>query len=129
MAYRIETFGDGDYNAGELGVSASVHAVKIEDALDSIFGELKRMKTQKVDQKTIERVKRMTKYHVAKVFENNEGHVGAIEMSLDEGMTPDRVLKELDKVTPERVLEVADKYLPNREDGKYVLYIRNPLKN
>lgn len=128
LAYRIETFGDGSYNAGEIGVSASVHAGKIEEALDSVFGEFERMRTQEVDEKTIDRIKRTIKYGFAKTFETNEGHVSAIEIRLDEGLTPDHVLKKFDEVNPERVLEVSNRYLPDKENGNYVLYIRDPLK-
>ena len=127
LAYNIDTFGDGYYNAGELGVNALVHAEKIEESLKSIFEEFERMKTQRVDEKTIERIKRGAKYNVAKAFETNEGQVSAIEGKLDEGITPDYFLGKFDKVTPERVMEVSNKYLPDREDGKYILYIRDPL--
>ena len=31
-------------------------------------------------------------------------------------------------MTPEDIMEVANRYLPDREDGKYILYIGDPLK-
>ena len=47
---------------------------------------------------------------------------------LDNGLTPESFIEGYDKVTSERVMEVANKYLPDRENGNYVLYIRDPLK-
>ena len=69
----------------------------------------------------------MAKYGLAKQFESNEGHVSAIEGKLDSGLTPELITKGYNEVTPKRIMEVANKYLPDREDGKYLLYIRNPL--
>lgn len=128
LAYSINTYGDGFYNAGEIGINASVHAGKIEEVLEYTFGEFERMKTQEVDEKTIDRIKRTIKYGFAKTFETNEGHVEAIEVELNEGITLNHVLEEFEGVTSNRVMEVANRYLPDREDGKYVLYIRDPLK-
>lgn len=128
LAYDIGTFTSGYYNAGEMGVSASVHATRIDEAVGSIFSELERMKAINVDQETLEIVKRTIKYNFAKAFETNEGHASAIGVRLDEDLDPDRALKEFDRVTPEKILEVSNKYLPERENGKYILYIRDPLK-
>ena len=128
LAYSVYSWRNGDYSVGEMGVKASVHAGRIEESIDSIFEEFKRMKNQKVDQKTIDKIKRVAKYNLAKAFETNEGHVSAIEGKMDEGLTPDSFLAGYDQVTPERVIEVANRYLPEREAGKYVLHIRDPLK-
>ena len=81
-----------------------------------------------VSDRSVDRIKRISKYNIAKTFESNDGHVSAIEAKLDEGLTPDLFIDGLDRVTPDRVMEVANKYLPDREKGKYVLYIRDPLQ-
>ncbi len=128
LAYNIETIVDGDYNAGELGINAAVPANRIDEAVDAIFEEVQRMKTQKSNDRSVDRIKRKVKYKIAKNFESNDGHVSAIEAKLDEGLTTDLFIEGFNRVTPDRVIEVANKYLPDRERGKYILYIRDPLK-
>lgn len=128
LAYNISTSYNGDYNCGEWNANASVPANRINEAVDTLFGEIERIKTQKVPDKTIDRIKRSAKYNIAKTFESNEGHISAIEKKLDEGLTPESYMEGYNGVTPERVLEVANKYLPNQKKGDYVLYIRDPLK-
>ncbi|MEK7526446.1 MAG: pitrilysin family protein [Patescibacteria group bacterium] len=128
LAYCAQTSTHGGYNACELGINATVPAKRIDEAIGAIFEEIKRMKTERVNDKAVGRIRRMAKYKLAKAFESNEGHISAIEGKLDEGITPESFIKGYDRVTPEKVIEVANKYLPDREKGKYILYIRDPLK-
>jgi len=128
LAYHVESAYNGDYNAGELHINANVSATRVEEAVNAIFEEIRGLKTQRVDDKHIERMKRIAKYGLVKTFDSNEGHVSAIEAKLDDGLTPEIYMKGYDAVTADRVLEVANKYLLDRENGKYVLFIRNPLE-
>lgn len=128
LAYNLDVMMDGEYNGGELGINAAVPAKRINEAVDAIFEEIQKMRTKKVSDESVERVKRAVKYRLASTFESNEGHIGAIETKLDEGLTPESLIADYDRVTPARVIEVANKYLPDREKGSYVLYIRDPLK-
>jgi len=128
LAYNVRTSYNGDYNCGELNINANVSANRINEAVDTLFGEIERIKTQRVPDKTVDRIKRSAKYNIAKAFESNEGHISAIEMKLDEGFTPESHIENYNNVTPERVLEVANKYLPDQKKGDYVLYVGDPLK-
>lgn len=128
LAYHVETSYNGDYNAGELHINANVQAKKIDEAVECIFEEVQKMKTQKVSEKIVERIRRIAKYNLAKAFESNEGHISAIDIKLDEGFTPEVYMNEWNNVTPNRILEVSKKYLPDKDKGNYVLYIRNPLQ-
>lgn len=128
LAYHVETSYDGDYNAGELRIDTCVPAKRIDEAVDSIFEEIQRMKTERVDERKVERIRRTAKYNLAKAFESNEGHISAIDLKLDEGLTPESFIEGYNGVTPDRILEVANRYLPNKEQGNYILYIRDPLR-
>ncbi|MFW6173919.1 MAG: hypothetical protein ACOC5T_09255 [Elusimicrobiota bacterium] len=110
-----------------MRIDAYVPAKRIDEAIDSLFEQIQRMKTEKVDEKKVERIRRTAKYNLAKAFESNEGHISAIDLKLDEGLTPESIMEGYNGVTPDRILEVANRYLPDREKGNYVLYIRNPL--
>lgn len=128
LAYDVSTSYEGGYNCGRWHANANVPATRIEGAINTIFEEIKRIKTQEVPNKTVDRVKRFAKYGLAKRFESNDGNVSAIELKLDEGLTPESHMQGFSEVTPERVLEVANKYLPDQEKGNYILYIADPLK-
>lgn len=129
LAYSTDTYIHGDYNAGEMGVEASVHAGRIEEAIQSIFEELEKLKTEKMPSRTIDMLKKSARYSIATAFETNSGHINAIERKLDDDLTPETFLRKFNEVTPESVIRVANKYLPDRENGKYIIYIRDPLKS
>ncbi len=128
LAYQARTSLDGDYNAGRFDIHVVVPARRIDESVDAIFEEIQRIKTCKIDNKTIERVRKGAKYNLASAFSSNNGLVSAIGLKLDEGVTPELIMRQYDQVTPERIMEVANKYLPDKEDGRYILCIIDPLK-
>ena len=128
LAYHVESAYNGDYNAGELHINANVPATRIEESVGAIFEEIRGLKAQRVDNKHIERIRRLAKYDLAKTFDSNGGHVLAIVAKLDDNLTPEAYIEGYDSVTADKVLDVANKYLPDRENGKYVLFVRNPLE-
>ena len=128
LAYSIGTTCSSNYNCGELSVGANVPVKRIDEAVDAIFEKMGRMKTELVKEEVVERIKKGVKFGIAQNYETNDGHISAIEYILDEGLIPDVYIKGYNEVTPEKVQEVANKYLPDKEDGKYVLCISDPLK-
>lgn len=129
LAYYIETLSNGEYNAGELQITANVPAKRLEEVVECIFEEIGRMKTQRVGEESIERIRRAAKYNLAIIFESNQGHISTIGIHLDYGLTPEKFMDGWNSVTPEKVQEVANKYLPDKAKGNYILYIRDPLKS
>jgi predicted Zn-dependent peptidase len=129
LAYGISALYDRAYNKGGIYIYGDVHAERAEEAIDAAFEEMAKMRTTLVSQARLEMIKKRSIYIIAKTFETNSGHVNAIETKIDEGMTPEDMLKKLDAVTPQDIMDAAIKYLPqNRADGKYVLFLRDPLK-
>lgn len=127
LAYYVKSSYRGDFNAGEMSIVTSVPEKRLEDAIETIFNEIDLLKTKKIEERYIEKLKQRAKYHLSKNLEYNEGHISAIEVKLDHGLTPEMYLKGFDEVTSKKLLEVANKYLPDRENGKYVLFIRSPI--
>ncbi len=127
LAYYSDIFYDGDYNYGVLGIKASVPAKRIDESIDTIFEEIKRMKTGKIDDNYVERIKKMAKYHLAKAFESNEGNLNFIEHKLDEELTPESYIDRYNQVNADKIMKVANKYLPDKENGRYILCIRDQL--
>jgi zinc protease len=129
LAYNLSTSYRGDYNCGEWNANANVPANRIDEGVNTLFEEIERIKTQRVSDKTVDRIKRCAKYSLAKIFDSNGGYISSIETKLDEGLTPESCMEGYNEVTPEKILEVANKYLPDQKKGNYVLYIGDPLKN
>lgn len=127
LAYHINSSYNGNYNAGHLTIHAQVHAPRIDQAVDSIFEEMDKMKHVKVDEDELERVKEAAIFEIVSTFEENAGHVSAIEKKIDEGLTPERFIEGYNRVTPSAIVDVANKYLPSRDQENYVLAIRDPL--
>jgi|GEM_PF-1474320 len=129
LAYGVGAQYDDSNNKGAIYIGGNVHSTRADEAVDAIFEEMTKLRTDLVPQESLERLKRNSRYKIAKTFETNAGHVNAIELRMDKGLTPEYHLERLEAVTPEKIREVAVKYLPqNRTDGKYVLSLRDPLK-
>lgn len=129
LAYEIGSKYDWSNNKGLIYIGGSIQSTRIDESITAIFEEMKRLQIELVPNDYLEVLKRKSRYQIAKTFESNEGHVYAIERKIDGGITPEEHLKKLDDVTPEMIRESAVKYLPkNREEGRYVLMLRDPLK-
>ncbi len=129
LAYSAGTNCDGDYNAGVMIVNASVPSKRQEEAIDAIFEEMRKLKQEKIPEKDGARIKKIIKYRVAEVLESNGGHLYAINERRDTNRSPEDFFAGYNAVTSEKIIEVANKYLPSsREDGNYVLLIRDSLK-
>ena len=129
LAYGIGSNYYPQNNAGTIIICGSVKATSIDKVIDATFNEMDYLKNELVDRTDLARIKRNAIYGLAKNFETNEGHVGVIEGKWDRGLTPEIYLQKMGAVTPEMVRDVANKYFPsNKEDGKYVLLLRNPIK-
>jgi len=128
LAYNTSTGYDGTYNAGELNISASVPASRVDNSIKAIFDQTKKMRKECVGKETVERAKKLVRLELAKSFETNEGHVQAIETLLDYGVTSKGIRAGFNKVTPEMIRDAANKYLPDNDSNNYVLTILDPLK-
>ncbi len=129
LAYGIGGGYHFDNNKGLVLVTGKIDASRIGQALGAIFEEMKELQENIIPKHLLHLLIKQSKYSIAKVFESNAGHISAIQSKLDYGFTPELYFREIDAVTPEQIREVANKYLPSsREEGKYVLLLRDPLK-
>jgi len=129
LAYSCSANYSGDYNAGVLSINAMVPAIKLEESIDTIFEEIRKLRTEKISEIEAELGKRKVRFRIARGFDSNSGHLEAVEEKLDNNRTVEEIMEEYNRLTPEIVQDIAFKYLPeDREKGKYVLGIRDPLK-
>lgn len=126
LAYSVHSSYNGAYNAGELIVNTLVDAKRIEEATAAIFEEMQRLKTERVDQKVLDSIKRNVRFNLAKSFESPEGHSNELELILSGRLSFERVIKQIEGITPEKIFELANQHLPGPR-GNYILVIRDPL--
>ena len=129
LAYGVGSQYACQNNSGSIYVGGSIQSTRADEAIDAIFEEMKGMQEKPVSGKELDRLKRNSRYGIAKAFETNEGHTNAIQSKYDKNITPEEHLAKIDAVTPADVQRAAQVYLPkDREQGKYVLMLRDPLK-
>jgi len=140
MSYNISSFYNGSDNYGYLDVHGKVKERKQEEAIKIIFEELDRLRTSKQNTDEVESAKRRVAYETANLlgrgFNNMTGidpaniaEIGRMDYFFDGRVPIKRKLREIESVTPEDVQRVSGLYLPSdRETGKYILLVRDPLK-
>lgn len=129
LAYGIGAGYNGNNNTGRIFIQGNVPSRRKNEVMDAIFEEMDNLRTKLVPQYILERLKRISKYRIAKTFETNCGHVNAIELRIEKGITPESHLEKMDRVTPEKIRDAARKYFPDDKiNGNYLLLLKDPLK-
>jgi predicted Zn-dependent peptidase len=129
LAYAINSGYTGSCGQGILQVSGNVSAARHEEVIDTIFEEMKKLREKSVSEQELQTIIRRGRYQLGKDFESNQGHIQAMRTKIDTERTPEIAIRNWEAVTPQDIQEAAQKYFPeNREDGTYVLLIRDPLK-
>jgi len=128
LAYRISSNYNTHNNRGVFSINGSIHATRIEESLDAIFGEINKLQNEDVDYNELERIKRKKQFDVAELLESNTGLLGLIELD-KEGRDYEGIISGINNVDTKDLLDVANKYLPkSRDDENYALLLRDPLK-
>ena len=128
LAYHVGGGYGFDNNAGYLHVSGKINVSRIEEAMQATFFQMKSLQEEDVPENPLKLMIRNAKYIMAKDLESNAGHINTIETKIDYDYTYEKFFSGIEKVTPNAVREAAQKYLP-APDGKYVLLIRDPLRD
>lgn len=127
-AYGIDGGYSGSYNRGVLKIFGEIKALNVSQVVDSIFSEIRRLRDEEVPESELMMITKFHDYRIRAELETSQGHVKAIGRKVATGLTPSMWLDKMKAVTPEQIKQAAMLYLPeSREDGKYVLLIRNPL--
>ncbi|MBI2208630.1 insulinase family protein [Candidatus Woesearchaeota archaeon] len=118
----------GTYNKGIIEIFGKVKALNVSQVVDSIFSEFQRLRQEEVPESELRMITDYLDYNIKAELETSQGHVKAIGRKVATGLTPNMWLDKMRGVTPEQIKQAAMLYLPeSRENGRYVLLIRNPL--
>ncbi len=131
LTYDLENL-DTDFDIfsmnGSMKIMLPVKSLDQEAAINAMFSEFNRLQEHLPDKKELYILSRNLRYHVADRMQKSKNHVKAIERFLATGTTPADDLVTLSSLTPEEIRDAARKFLPqSRQDGKYVLMLRDPI--
>ncbi|MBI3623611.1 insulinase family protein [Candidatus Pacearchaeota archaeon] len=141
MSYDIGSYYSGDENFGSFFVAGKIHAKRQERAIEIIFEEMKRLGSVSQSNEEVEGAKRRVMYEIANTIGStfddfvsvdpiNIAEIGKMDYKFDGRAPIKEKLDQLARVTPEDVQRVSNLYLPSdKEMGKYVLLIRDPLRS
>lgn len=109
--------------AGYLGIGADVGGGVTRDAVDQIFYEIERLRSEPVLSEELEQVKKIISGDVMRILDGPFGIADVTIESVQNGTDNGYVKRMLDEVrdfTPERLHELCDKYM-RREDFSTVI--------
>ncbi len=132
LAYAVKTANNNYTHTGSFQTYAGVEPQKAFDALKIILAEYKKMtdkKTAKISESELTKAKEYLKGHLALSLEDTSevGEIfGVEELLLEEIMTPEQMIKAIDKVTIDDVISVAKHHF-NAE--RMAFTVIGPYKN
>jgi predicted Zn-dependent peptidase len=100
--------------AGYLAIATEVAAEATQDAVEQIFAEMERLKTEPVTEDELENVKRSMTGEVMRILDGPFGVVDVSIESIQTGIGRDYIngfIREVEAATPELVMSLARKYL------------------
>ncbi len=115
------------YNTGIFEVTAAVPAKRIDEGVDTLFQAFESLKKEGISEDSLNSIRKNTRYALASTFDSSEGHLKAIKILLDSGLTPEQYLEGYNQLTSQQVQEASRNYLPNKDNGRYFLLIKDPL--
>lgn len=117
LCYYVRAMPGSYQDTGNFTVTSGVQVDKLEQAIQVILGELKRMKDVPVDEREMQKAKEYIKGKITLALEDNQIRLDwflercAFHKEVE---TPAEVFKRLDAVTPEDIKKVATDLFQNK---------------
>ena len=130
-AYSVYTFSEALFDTGVWGVYIGTDREKIDQVLELAGIEFNRLRNELVDEDEISRIKNQLKGNLMLGLESTSSRMhrlAKMEVYINDFVSLDRILEEINKVTAENVMEIAqdildpDKmlttvFLPSKDEG------------
>jgi len=129
LAYFVHTSVDTYQDCGYIGTQAGVEHANLEKTVETILGEYRKIATEKVDIKELQKAKDYVKGRAVMGFEASDDVAMFFidqEMHKEKIMTPKEVFARIDEVTVDDILRVSRDIFKN---NKLNLAIVGPHKN
>jgi len=110
LCYYINTSSDNFVDTGIFSTSAGVQVERIDDAIKAVVEEYAKIRDSKVPEEELQKAKNYMKGKMVLRLEDSEQQahlLGKYSLLHDTIMTPEEIMKALDKVTVEQIHEVA----------------------
>jgi len=129
LAYFVRTSTDTYQDCGYISTQAGVNHDKLEETVDAIIGEYRKIAEEKVTDKELQKAKDYVKGRAVMGFEASDDVAMFYidqEMHKESIMTPKEVFAKIDAVTPSDILRVAKHIFKNE---KLNLAVIGPHRN
>lgn len=114
LCYYIHTHSDNFIDAGIFSTGAGVQLERIDDAISAILDEYSKVRESRVPEEELTKAKNFMKGKMVLRLEDSEQYahlLGKYELLHNEIMSPEDIMKELDKVTVDDIQRVAQDVL------------------
>ncbi|MDD3263485.1 MAG: pitrilysin family protein [Candidatus Nanoarchaeia archaeon] len=129
LAYNIKSLNFSEVNYGELSIKGNIKSLKSDYAIDLIFDVMSQLRETLVSEEELEYVKKRIEYRMYKDIKDVRKLSGMIYLAENYDFSQLEYLEQVKKITPKDIQEAARTYFPkSREEGSYVLTLRDPLK-
>jgi len=117
-AYAIFTFNEALSDTGAWGVYIGTDKDKVEQVLELTYKEYEKVRTELLSAEELQRIKTQLKGNLMLGLESTSSRMNRLakmEIYLNDFVTLDRVVEEIDKVTAEQVKATAEELLQPEE--------------
>lgn len=124
-AYAIFSFNEALEDTGVWGVYIGTDREKIDDVLELTYKEYDRLRTERITEAELNRIKTQLKGNLMLGLESTSSRMqrlAKMEIYLKDFVTLDSIIEEIDKVTVEQVKDIAEE-LFNPKDATTVIFL------
>lgn len=113
LTYSVYSFMNSYRDSGVLGVYAGTTKEELDEVIDLILRELRRMKAGEVEEREVQVAKEYLKGNMVLALESSDGRMSRLaknEIYFGRHIPLEEALRELDRVDVERVLEASREF-------------------
>ena len=113
LTYSVYSFMNSYRDSGVLGVYAGTTKEELDEVIDLILRELRRMKAGEIEEREVQVAKEYLKGNMALALESSDGRMSRLaknEIYFGRHIPLEEALRELDRVDVERVLEATREF-------------------
>jgi predicted Zn-dependent peptidase len=110
LAYAVFSYFRGYVDVGQGVVYAGTDPQKVEETVRAIIDELWKLRDERVSDQELARIKVLRKARIVMGLEDSRaeaGWIGGQELLIDQILTPDEVMHEIESVTADQIQELA----------------------
>ncbi|MCJ7773888.1 MAG: insulinase family protein [Desulfobacterales bacterium] len=127
LAYSIYSFVSSYFDTGMFGVYAGVDPARAAECTDLMIGEIRKIKTQRVEESELQNAKEYTKGNLLLSVESVDNHMVRLaqtDMHFNRYIPIQEVIEKIESVTTDDILDVAESLF---QSESYALTLLGPV--